>query len=138
MGWAQVWRTLWRDDALRQQLVNGTHSPGHIRAYDVRTGEIVAMASLPDFDPNLRPPLPTRGDPADSPLFNRYPELNADHHLMEFVTDYLRMMVSGNLNALEIENLMDNEIETHRTLQAFRRIVEEAVSRDIQSLIAEL
>ena len=33
LGWAQVWRTLWRDDALRQQLVNGTHSPGHIRAF---------------------------------------------------------------------------------------------------------
>ena len=33
MGWAQVWRTLWRDDALRQQLVNGPHSPGQIRAY---------------------------------------------------------------------------------------------------------
>jgi putative endopeptidase len=33
MGWSQVWRTLWRDDALRQQLVNGTHSPGHIRAF---------------------------------------------------------------------------------------------------------
>jgi chemotaxis protein MotA len=32
---------------------------------------------------------------------------------MEFITDYLRMMVSGNLNAHEIENLMDNEIETH-------------------------
>ncbi len=36
-----------------------------------------------------------------------------DHHLIEFITDYLRMMVSGNLNAFEIENLMDNEIETH-------------------------
>lgn len=35
------------------------------------TGQIRAMASLPDFDPNLRPPLPTSGDPADSPLFNR-------------------------------------------------------------------
>ena len=52
-------------------------------------------------------------EPGESPLFNRYPDLNADHHLMEFVTDYLRMMVSGNLNALEIENLMDNEIDTH-------------------------
>ncbi|MCX8018405.1 MAG: flagellar motor stator protein MotA, partial [Rhodocyclaceae bacterium] len=27
--------------------------------------------------------------------------------------DYLRMMVGGNLNAFEIENLMDIEIETH-------------------------
>jgi chemotaxis protein MotA len=51
--------------------------------------------------------------PEDSPLFGRYPELTVDHHLLEFITDYLRMMVSGNLNALEIENLMDNEIETH-------------------------
>jgi chemotaxis protein MotA len=36
-----------------------------------------------------------------------------DHHLVEFITDYLRLMVSGNMNAFEIENLMDNEIETH-------------------------
>ena len=35
------------------------------------SGQIRALASLPDFDPNLRPPLPTSGDPADSPLFNR-------------------------------------------------------------------
>ncbi len=33
MGWAQVWRTLWRDDALRQQIINGPHSPGQIRAF---------------------------------------------------------------------------------------------------------
>ena len=33
--------------------------------------------------------------------------------MVEFVTDYLRMMVSGNLNAHEIESLMDSEIETH-------------------------
>ncbi len=38
---------------------------------DVYTGEIVAMASLPDFDPNERPRPLTEGDAADSPLFNR-------------------------------------------------------------------
>ncbi|NKX43846.1 peptidoglycan D,D-transpeptidase FtsI family protein [Roseicyclus persicicus] len=38
---------------------------------DVHTGEIVALASLPDFDPNARPAPLTEGDPADSPLFNR-------------------------------------------------------------------
>src|SRR5690606_40238916 len=51
--------------------------------------------------------------PDESPLFKRYPTVSGDHHLVEFTTDYLRMMVSGNLNAFEIENLMDNEIETH-------------------------
>lgn len=38
---------------------------------DVNTGEIISLVSLPDFDPNERPPLPTSGSPADSPLFNR-------------------------------------------------------------------
>ena len=51
--------------------------------------------------------------PDDSPLFANFPNIQKDHHMMEFITDYLRMMVSGNLNAHEIENLMDSEIETH-------------------------
>lgn len=38
---------------------------------DVDTGELVAMASLPDFDPNQRPPVAITGDAGDSPLFNR-------------------------------------------------------------------
>ena len=38
---------------------------------DVHSGEIIAMVSLPDFDPNTRPAQPTSGDPSDSPLFNR-------------------------------------------------------------------
>jgi cell division protein FtsI (penicillin-binding protein 3) len=38
---------------------------------DVDTGEIVSLASLPDFDPNDRPQPATEGDPAASPLFNR-------------------------------------------------------------------
>ncbi|GAB4388306.1 peptidoglycan D,D-transpeptidase FtsI family protein [Albidovulum sp.] len=38
---------------------------------DVRSGEIIAMASLPDFDPNNRPAPQLKGDPSDSPLFNR-------------------------------------------------------------------
>jgi putative endopeptidase len=32
LGWGQVWRTLFRDEALRQQLVGDSHSPGMIRA----------------------------------------------------------------------------------------------------------
>ena len=52
-------------------------------------------------------------NPDESPIFSKYPKIVGDHHVVEFLTDYLRIMVSGNLNAMEIENLMDVEIETH-------------------------
>lgn len=52
-------------------------------------------------------------NPDSSPIFTKYPAIAADHHAIEFLTDYLRMMVGGNLNAFEIEGLMDKEIETH-------------------------
>lgn len=51
--------------------------------------------------------------PEESPIFTKYPGILADHHMIEFITDYLRLMVSGNMDAFQIENLMDNEIETH-------------------------
>lgn len=52
-------------------------------------------------------------NPDASPIFSKYPNLVHDHHVMEFTTDYLRMMVGGNLNTVEIESLMDVELETH-------------------------
>lgn len=51
--------------------------------------------------------------PNESPLFSKYPMVLEDHHIVEFMSDYLRLMVSGNMDAFQIENLMDNEIETH-------------------------
>lgn len=38
---------------------------------DANTGEVVALVSLPDFDPNQRPKPLTEGKAEDSPLFNR-------------------------------------------------------------------
>ncbi|PWW44450.1 flagellar motor stator protein MotA [Melaminivora alkalimesophila] len=52
-------------------------------------------------------------EPEKSELFKKFPTVGSDPHVVEFTTDYLRMMVSGNLNAHEIESLMDSEIETH-------------------------
>ena len=51
--------------------------------------------------------------PDESEIFKKYTTVGSDHHVVEFMTDYLRMMVSGNLNAHEIEALMDSEIDTH-------------------------
>ena len=52
-------------------------------------------------------------DPKKSLIFKKYPNILSDHHVTDFIVDYLRMMVGGSLNAMELENLMDIEIETH-------------------------
>lgn len=52
-------------------------------------------------------------DPAKSALFEKHATVASDHHLTEFICDYLRMMVSGNMNPFEIESLMDQEIDTY-------------------------
>ena len=48
--------------------------------------------------------------PEESVLFKKYPNVLTDHHIIEFIVDYLRLMVGGNMNVLEIESLMDEEI----------------------------
>ncbi len=52
-------------------------------------------------------------NPESSPLFSKYPKILHDHHVLDFICDYLRLMVSGNMDAFQVENLMDNELETH-------------------------
>ena len=46
-------------------------------------------------------------------LFKNYPQIVADHHLMEFITDCLRLMVGGSLDPHELESLLEQELETH-------------------------
>jgi chemotaxis protein MotA len=52
-------------------------------------------------------------EPHTSALFDRYPSISKDHHLLEFLTDYLRMMLGGALNVVQIESLMEQELEVH-------------------------
>lgn len=52
-------------------------------------------------------------NPDSSPIFTRYPSVMADHHMLEFITDCLRLMVGGNLDPNELESLLDYELETH-------------------------
>jgi chemotaxis protein MotA len=46
-------------------------------------------------------------------LFKKYPKIAADHHLAEFITDCLRLMVGGSLDPHELESLLEMELETH-------------------------
>lgn len=52
-------------------------------------------------------------DPESSEVFQQYPAVLADHEIVEFLTDYLRLMVSGNVDPMELEALIDQEIDTH-------------------------
>ncbi len=54
-----------------QVMMNAKGAAGILM--DVRSGEILALASYPTFDPNDRPNpvLPEDAEPGDSPLFNR-------------------------------------------------------------------
>jgi chemotaxis protein MotA len=52
-------------------------------------------------------------EPEASPLFEKYPSIAKDHHLTEFICDYLRMMLGGSLNIQQVEALMEQELETH-------------------------
>ena len=52
-------------------------------------------------------------DPQNSALFQEAPSVLADHHALDFITDYLRLMVSSTLDVHQIDNLMDIDIETH-------------------------
>lgn len=52
-------------------------------------------------------------DPANSPVFSQYPMIFKDAKVIEFLTDYLRLIVSGNMDPFEIEALIDHEIETY-------------------------
>ena len=51
--------------------------------------------------------------PDGGELFKNYPKLVADHHLMDFIRDCLRLMVGGSLDPHELESLLEQELETH-------------------------
>jgi chemotaxis protein MotA len=52
-------------------------------------------------------------NPAESPLFQEFPSFANDHHSVEFVCDYLRLLTLGTKNAYEVEAIMDQELEVH-------------------------
>lgn len=50
--------------------------------------------------------------PEDSPIFTEHPEILDDPMIMGFLTDYLRLMVGGSMDPMELDELMNHEIET--------------------------
>ena len=50
-------------------------------------------------------------NPGESVLFSSYPRIAEDPLIMGFLTDYLRLMVSGSVDPMELDELMSHEIE---------------------------
>jgi chemotaxis protein MotA len=66
----------------------------------IRTQGVLAM------EPDLT-------DPPSSAVFGKYPAILKDHHLLEFIVDYMRMIMEGNITPMAVEDLMNAELETH-------------------------
>jgi len=54
-------------------------------------------------------------EPEESKIFQEFPSIANNHHLMDFLCDYIRLMITANMQPFQLEALMDNEIETHHS-----------------------
>lgn len=52
-------------------------------------------------------------EPEKSAIFSAYPSLMAKHHVIEFICDYLRLIITSNMQPFQLEALMDMEIDSH-------------------------
>ncbi|MCA1926987.1 MAG: flagellar motor stator protein MotA [Calditerrivibrio sp.] len=48
----------------------------------------------------------------ESPIFNNYPTVIKNHHLLHFISDNLKVILTGVMQPHELENLMEVDIET--------------------------
>lgn len=56
-------------------------------------------------------------NPEGSSIFTKFPTFMKDHHAVDFMCDYLRMITLGTRVVHELEALMDEELETHHQEQ---------------------
>ncbi|MDI9818123.1 MULTISPECIES: flagellar motor stator protein MotA [unclassified Legionella] len=52
-------------------------------------------------------------DPANSAIFGNFPRIMSMPHVVEFICDYFRLLITSNLQPHQLESLMDSEIETY-------------------------
>jgi chemotaxis protein MotA len=49
--------------------------------------------------------------PEESPVLNAYPEFIKDHHIRDFVCDTMRMVITGGVDAFDMDQMMDLDME---------------------------
>jgi chemotaxis protein MotA len=53
-------------------------------------------------------------NPAKSPIFSKFPNFLKSHHALHFLCDTLRTAVSGSVEPLEIDQMMETDLEVQR------------------------
>jgi len=51
--------------------------------------------------------------PSQSAVFKKYPAFLKNHHAVDFVCDTLRMFITGGVNAFDLDQMMEIDIEVH-------------------------
>ncbi|WP_299438859.1 flagellar motor stator protein MotA [uncultured Rhodospira sp.] len=51
--------------------------------------------------------------PEESSIFQKFSGFSSNHHNLEFLCDYLRLLTLGSNNAHELDTIIDGEIEAH-------------------------
>ncbi len=52
-------------------------------------------------------------NPSKGQVFNKHPKFVQDHHALQFLCDTLRMAVSGGMDPVEIDAMMEVDLEVH-------------------------
>ena len=52
-------------------------------------------------------------NPSKSPVFSKYPNFMKSHHALHFLCDTLRTAVSGGVEPMDIDTMMEVDLEVH-------------------------
>lgn len=52
-------------------------------------------------------------NPSKGQVLNKYPKFMKNHHALQFLCDTLRMAVSGGVDPMEIDTMMETDLEVH-------------------------
>ena len=52
-------------------------------------------------------------EPEKSELFNKYPDLAKDHHVLDFICDTLRMAMTGTVSHFDLDQMIELDLEVH-------------------------
>jgi chemotaxis protein MotA len=52
-------------------------------------------------------------DPHKSPVFKKYPKFLANHHVVDFMCDTLRMAIGGGIATFDLDQMMEMDMDVH-------------------------